>query len=327
VSWPGRAWRAWVELLDRREAPTSLALARIFVAAALLGDFLQARVNDLVVGVWGPPPFGLGYGALNKPPPDTIAWLGASADTAETLWLAAIGLSILLLVGLGTRVAAVLLLFVSAQLARIAPDSDRGIDILLRVALGVLALSWSHARWSLDAWLWKKLRRPLPETIPAWPRYLLFLQMVWLYFSAGQAKVDPAWGPLGHFSALGHILSDPHFARFEPGWAGGVLYPFTQLATAGTMAFELGAPLFLLATWYHVTRDRPGRVRRVCNRLRLRWVWLAVGASFHVGIAITLRLGVFPWGTLALYPVFFHPDEIAAAWRWGVARVRGAKAA
>jgi hypothetical protein len=77
-----------------------------------------------------------------------------------------------------------------------------------------------------------------------------------------------------------------------------------------TMCFELGAPLYLAFYYYAATRDRPGRLRRLCNRLRLRWIWLGMGIAFHVGIAITLRLGIFAWGMLALYPVLLLPSEL-----------------
>ena len=89
------------------------------------------------------------------------------------------------------------------------------------------------------------------------------------------------------------------------------------------MAFEWGAPALLLFHYWYVTRGREGRLRRWSNRLHLRFVYVALGASFHLGIAFTLRLGIFPFGVLALYPAFFHPDELVAAWRW--LRARGGR--
>jgi hypothetical protein len=193
----------------------------------------------------------------------------------------------------------------------LCPDADRGIDALLRVAVVVLALSGSHARWSADAWVRRRLGRPFPALVPAWPRALLYLQVVWLYFSAAHTKADPAWGPLGGFSALGFVLSDPHYARFAPGWIAP-FYPLTQLGTAATIVFEWGAPLLLLFHWWHLTPDRPGRLRAFSNRFRLRFAYIATGAAFHLAIAATLRLGIFPFGVLALYPLLFHPDELHA---------------
>ena len=71
---------------------------------------------------------------------------------------------------------------------------------------------------------------PMPAQVPAWPRYLLLLQLVWVYFSGGMNKSAGAWGPFGGFTALANALSDPHAARFAPGWVGAI-YPLTRIAT------------------------------------------------------------------------------------------------
>ena len=82
-------------------------------------------------------------------------------------------------------------------------------------------------------------------------------------------------------------------ARFSPAWVG-VIYPLTRIATALTMAFELGAPLFLYAYY---------------RGWRARWIWIALGVSFEIGIAVGLRLGSFPYGMLALYPVLVYASD------------------
>jgi hypothetical protein len=315
-----RALGGWVSFWDRREPATSLALTRILVAAVLLADLLQARVYGLVEAIWGPPPEGLAWGGVGSAAPLAARWFGSSTDTAWLLWWSGVVVAVLLCAGAATRVTAILLALIWAQLGNIAPDSDRGIDFMLRGVLLVLAFSPCHARWSVDAWVRRKIGRPFPELVPAWPRYLLFLQVIWVYFSAGHNKTDGAWGPLEGYSALANILTDPHFARFDPAWVG-TFYPLLQLATASTMLFELGSPGMLLLTYWSATRERPGRIRRLANLLRLRWLWIVTGVTFHIGIGVTMRLGIFPWGMLALYPVLFHPDELARGWAWLQARL------
>jgi hypothetical protein len=184
----------------------------------------------------------------------------------------------------------------SAQLAHLSPNAERGIDTLLRIVAGVLALSRSHARWSVDAFVWRKLGRPMTHEVPAWPRYLLLLQLIWVYFSGGVNKGGDAWFPHGGFTALANIMADPHVTRFGA-W---IPMPLARIATALTMLFELGAPLYLVCYRYSA---RP--VFRYG-----RFVWIAIGIAFHVGIAIGLRLGIFPWGMLALYPVLLRPEEV-----------------
>ena len=308
-----RLLRAWVALWDRREPATAQVLVRIGVGLCLVFDLLWVRRHGLIEALWAPPPDGMAYAANRTL--WAVRWFGASADAAEQMWWIATVAAAAFTIGLATRVAGVVYVLVAAQLAWLHPDGDRGIDIALRAVTLVMVCASGHARWSVDAWIRRRLGRPFPALVPAWPRLLLFGQVVWIYFSSGHNKTMPEWTPAGDLSALANVLSDPHFARYSADWVPAV-YPLTQIATAVTMIFEWGAPLLFLLTWYHATADRPGRVRHLCNRLHLRWVWIATGVVFHVGIAIFLRLGIFPWGMLALYPVLLHPEELIRAEAW-----------
>jgi hypothetical protein len=113
-------------------------------------------------------------------------------------------------------------------------------------------------------------------------------------------------------------MSDPHFARFAPGTFRGV-YRFTQLGTAATMLFEGSAPLMLLWLWLDwptpagQRAQRGGKLGALLRTLQLRWLWLGLGATLHLGIAVTMQLGIFPFGMLALYPIFVHPEELLRA--------------
>lgn len=315
----GRGLRAWVGLWDRREPPTALALVRILIASCVLADLLWVRGLGLADVLWTAPPDGMGYGVGARP--WSVRWFGAADAGLAMWWMTAVAAG-LLAIGLGTRLAAVALALGSAQLAVLLPDGDRGIDTALRAVALVLALSSSHARWSVDAALRRRLGRPFPALVPAWPRLLLFAQVVWIYFSGGHNKAGPEWWPQGGYSALANALSDPHYARFSSGWVADT-FPLPQLATAVTMVFELGAPLLFLWVWYEVTAERPGWLRRWCNRLHLRHAWIAIGVMFHLGIALFLRLGMFPFGMLALYPVLLRADELVRL----EARLRGQRPA
>ncbi len=301
-----RLARWWVALWDRREPATALAAVRIAIALVMLYDYAVVWQLDLIEPLWAKPPDGYAVGGDGR---WSARWLGTDAGSAFALWSISMIALVAVATGTLTRVACVVAVLVSAQLSHRAPDADRGIDALLRIVLLVLALSRSHAMWSVDAWVRRRIGRPMAAEIPAWPRYLLFAQLIWVYFSGGHNKTGAEWGPLGGFTALANVLSDPHFARFDPGWVEA-LHPLTRLGTAATILFELGAPLMLLWTYHAATADRPGRLRRWCNRLRLRWIWIGLGVGFHLGIAATLRLGIFPAGMLALYPVLLLPGEL-----------------
>jgi hypothetical protein len=53
-------------------------------------------------------------------------------------------------------------------------------------------------------------------------------------------------------------------------------------------------------------------LRAIMNRYPVRSIYVAFGVAFHVLLALTLRLGIFPYSMLAFFPAFFRPDEIEA---------------
>jgi hypothetical protein len=245
---------------------------------------------------------------------------GASAETAQLLFYAALLSALLFALGLLFRASGLVLVLALTELAHFAPDGDRAIDKLLRLVVIVLSLSAAGQRWSLDALILRRLGRPVPSGAPAWPRYLLFAQLAWVYFSAAHNRSGRAWWPWGGFGAVSQILGDPHVSRFAPGFAAR-LTPLPQLATAFTMLFELSAPVIILVTFLDRHPERGGRVGAFLRRFRVRWWWLALGISLHLGIAVSMRLGVFPFGILALYPVLLHPEELERGLHWLRARV------
>jgi hypothetical protein len=296
-----RAWRAWAALMDRREPATALALVRIGVALVLVCDYLWIGHVGLIDPLWSTLPDG--FATHHR------GWSHAIGLGAHGLWAVALAALVCTGVGLLARPACLVFVVVSAEQSALAPNSESGIDMLMRVVFVILALSRCNARWSADAWLRRLARRPMPALVPAWPRYLLLLQLVWVYFSGGQNKSSAAWGPHGGFTALGNALLDPHNGRLDPDLIAA-LFPLTRVATALTMAFELTALLYLLWLYYAATAERPGRLRRLANRYRVRWIWFGLGVAFELGIAVGLRLGAFPFGMLALFWVLLLPEEL-----------------
>ncbi|HET9960491.1 MAG TPA: hypothetical protein VFQ61_38740, partial [Polyangiaceae bacterium] len=264
-----RLLASWIEFWDRKEAPDSLVLSRILVGAVILVDLLAARWVGVVPDLWAPPPEGLGIGMLQSPAPWTVQWFGASTQTALFMWWLGVVMAACFMLGAALLPAGVLLAFTLAELARFTPSGDRGIDTLLRTAALILSLSGANARWSLDAWIRARFGRAPRERVPAWPRYLLFLQLIWLYSSAAHNRGDISWWPQGGFTALGLVLSDPHYARFAPGWAGNI-DGLLRAATAITMLFEGGSPLLIFLTWCDRGEGRGGRVGSWIRKWRVR---------------------------------------------------------
>jgi hypothetical protein len=300
--------KRWIGFWDQREAPHSLALVRILVGSALLFDLLEAGWYGVIDLLWAPPPVGSATGQLADHVPIAVRLLGPSPETGFVLWLLAVACCVLFVLGAAYRIASIGLVFAMVELTDCQPVGD-GSDALLTIVLPLLALSGAGAVWSVDAWFrqWRGKARTVEVT--AWPRYLLFLQLVWLYLSAVSQRNLQSWGPQNGFSAIGDVLGDPHFARFAPG-SLALFEPLLRVATLVTMLFELSAPLVLLWTWYELRPTRGGRFGDFVRRWRVRWIWLAVGVSLHSGIALTMNLGMFPFVMLALYPAFVHPSEL-----------------
>ena len=309
-------WRWWVNLTSEVEHPRVLAAIRIAVATMLLWDFLSIGYYDLVTVLFAPEPAG---GVSNLLQWKKIPWVyqvfPPTAGTAWAVYLTVVLSATSLLLGWFSRTSALILLVAYAQTALITPAGDRGIDLLLRNVLMILACSRCGNTWSADAWWNTRSWAGDGSPVPAWPRYILILQLVVMYFTAGIAKFSMPWMPMGGYSALFLLLQDPAVARFDFAWLERV-YPLTQIATGITINWEYSAPVLLLVYYYRTTPDRPGRLRAFCLRYKVHFWWLGIGVLFHLGIFVSLELGIFPWAMLGLYFCFLHPDELDAALRW-----------
>ncbi|GDX82179.1 hypothetical protein LBMAG42_39900 [Deltaproteobacteria bacterium] len=305
-----RLWFAWRALWAGDEHPRVMATVRIALSLVFLYDLLQVWRFHLVVPLWGPADAGgMGQPDRQRQVVELYQWFAADVHTARLAFGVLVVAVVCLAVGLFSQVAALVALLVYAQLARVLPEADRGIDLLIRNVLFLFVFVPSGRFAGLDAPIFGGLER-----IPAWSRRLLILQIVVMYFTAGIQKTAVAWWPWGGFSALYIVLQDMAVARVPFAWLRA-LYPATQLLTAATMLFEWLAVFVPLAHWFRWTRSRGGWLRAQFNRLDfVRW-WLPLGVFMHLGIAATMQIGIFPWVMLALYPAFFHPDEIARAFR------------
>jgi hypothetical protein len=186
----------------------------------------------------------------------------------------------------------------------------------------VLAFSSAGRAFSLDAVIRTGRFRGDGEPVPAWPRYLIVVQVVLMYFTAGVQKYGQHWWPWGGWSALYVILQDWAVASRPFGWLRHQpWYALTQLSTLVTMVFQWSYPIVLVH--YLPPPGEPGRFRRAFERWRLHRAWIAIGAWFHVALALTMELGIFPWGMLALYWAFLHPAELPAMLRASPGRTPG----
>ncbi|WP_428261222.1 HTTM domain-containing protein [Haliangium sp.] len=311
---PRRWWRAWVALLSRREPATGLACFRLAVGLVALYSLLSVGLSGLVGVLWidaahgGYKPLGAGnwlLSLLGGPQPDTV----------YPLYGLALALTLAFTAGVGGRVAGRIIAFATLHvylaLVMINSEATGGYDLLISNAMWLCVLGDATAALSLRCRLGTGRWIP-PTSIPAWPRYLALFQLLLMYTSTGLHKLTADWTPAGGYSALFRVYQDPTWRRFDMDWTAWV-YPLTQIATALTWCFEVSALLLLLVLYFRATADRPGRLRRLCNRRDLRLGFAAMGLCLHLGILVTFNVGPFSWITLAYYLCLWHPDELARA--------------
>lgn len=307
------ALASWISLWNRREGGESLAVVRIGVALVVLYDLAEVARFGLVDALWAPREEGaMSVATYMEPVAHLYRWLGASAHSAWLLYAVVVAAALGLALGLFGRLNALVLLLAYAELERLAPSADRGIDTLLRNVLCVLVFAQADATLSLSARV-KSGRFLTDAQVLALPRYLIVAQLTLLYFSAGMLKQAASWHASGGYAALFMVLHKPHVLRMQlpHGWlvAG---YPLLQAATFATIVWERSAIALPLLLWARSTAHR-GRVRSWIVRLRLLELWVVTGVTFHVSLAALLALGIFPWGCLALYPALARPATVRAA--------------
>jgi hypothetical protein len=126
-----------------------------------------------------------------------------------------------------------------------------------------------------------------------WPLRLLFVQLAAIYFFNGIYKLaGTGWlsGEVMHY-----VLGNVQWTR----WSAPVLWLPTwavRLLTWFTLAWEIGFPLLVMVP---------------TTRAATLWI----GALFHVGTGLLLRIGVFPLYMLCLYLPLLPWDEWADRWR------------
>jgi hypothetical protein len=139
--------------------------------------------------------------------------------------------------------------------------------------------------WSLDA----RWRKGAPQPAPAWPLWLMRVQIAIIYLSSGLHKFAyPMWRD---GSAVHWALNLNAFHRFPWPWPAS-LAPLEAFLTWSTLAFELTFWVFVL-----FRRTRP-------------WILLA-GIGLHLGLFLSLELGPFSPLMIASYLCYLAPETTA----------------
>jgi hypothetical protein len=306
-------WRRLVACLAHREPATPLALFRIATGLVILVTFADMLLTDTLAAVWYP----IAHGGIVDT--QDSHWLiealgGTDPSVINGLVATVLVSAVLMVVGLGSRIAALVALQGCLALFSLHPGTGGGHDRLIVNGLWLLVLAPSDATLSL----WSRIRSGSwvsTKPAPVWVRYLIIYQIVLVYTCTGVQKLGSDWWPWGDLRAVYYSLLTPSWQRWESiAWVAD-LYPLTQAGTALTLFWEMSWGLVLLALWYRATRDRSGALRALFNRLDVRRLYALIGVGVHVGIWAMMNLGPFSWITLTYYLCLWHHDEYARLWR------------
>jgi hypothetical protein len=192
----------------------------------------------------------------------------------------------LLTVGLGTRLAN--LTAFACTWVRFSWNSLplSAAHNLLHDLLFCLLWSRSGDAHSVDS-VFRRRKGIAAPTQPIWPLRLMRFQICLMYLSAGLWKLSgPSWldGSALHWVLNGNILTKLN--GLPPSFEGPAI-----LLTYFTVAWELTFPVLIL---FPATR----------------WLVIAAGVCTHVGMALTMKLGVFSPLVLVGYIAYADPGSL-----------------
>jgi len=288
----------------------SLALGRLLLGALLLLD-LGLRATDLAAHYTD-------AGVLPRSEFRPEAWdflwslhaFGGSWAFEAALLVVHALFAVAMLVGFRTFWATLGSAALLVSLHGRNPLLRDGQDDLLRVLLVWACLLPWGARWSLDRLrgrVWHPLTGVVGDRVLGPATVGWVLQLLLVYWTSAVAKLESPWWTSG--AALSNAFAIGRYETPLGQWLRG--FPSVlEVATFAVLGFELLAPFLLLfaGTW------RPARA-------------LGVGAfvAMHLGLALLLRLGLFPAVAIAAWLTLLPPSTWESLEDWlGVGSVGGA---
>lgn len=226
-------------------------------------------------------------------------------------------LGFLVFIGLFTRPAVILLFFTMTSLIAQGPTSTDTEDIVVRIVLFFMIFADTSQRMSVDRWIAERRGRiidiggvrpvrtgiiPMTVRIPLHNMALTLIgaQIIVLYVMAGRAKLSGAkWldGTATYYPFHAEYLTPwPELSHHLGQWT-----PLVMLMTYGSIAVQLLFPFMLLQRYTRI------------------FIIVAM-IGLHIGIAVTLGLGLFSFAMCGADFVFIRDESVDEVKAWIAAR-------
>ena len=204
--------------------------------------------------------------------------------------------SFMLMIGLCTRPSTIVVWLGALSLYHRCPNSCNGGEALLWIFTFYLIFCPAGAAISVDRLLQVahgKQTGP-PAFHPPFGQRLIQLYLMIVYLSCFYWKaVGPMWAD---GTAVYYAVREDHLWRFSVPYLYEHMWTL-KLLTWGTLVVECGVPLLI---W----------IREV------RYVVMAVGILFHLGLEFSMNIPLFQWVTLSAYLTFVEPEDVKSAIEW-----------
>jgi predicted DCC family thiol-disulfide oxidoreductase YuxK len=257
----------------------SLGLFRVCLSLVVLADlfarfrFVAAHYSDAGV---------LPLSTLSRVSASPFYWsifaLSGSAIVQSLLFLVAIGIAFLLLIGYHTRFATIATWVLIVSLHNRGPLYLFAADDVLRAILFWSMFLPLGATYSVESAL-NTNPEPLPKRIVSGATIAFMIQICFIYiWSAAFKTKSETWWPDG--TAVYYALSYDQYATAFAGFLLSLPQQFLKLFTFGALIFEWVGPLMIFIPF------------------RNSWFKCVAVVSFillHIGFGLSFHLGIFPF--------------------------------
>lgn len=292
---PRALWERWCRFWFGYDNPLALALMRVQLAAVMLWMYVWRHLDNL--GDYGPQsmiPRELALSALPEGLRPAFAWFFWPDSAVAGVHGLFLGLLLLMLLGVGTRVAALAIWVLHMGFLQRNYAIVFGADVISAVLLFYLAFARTEDRLSVAS-LWRREAPPAPrapEALSSMFARLLQVQIAVIYAYTGFEKLRGASWWDG--TALWTVLGNPQMVAFNMDFVRGAPLVIAAL-TFATILFEIYWPAAVLSR-------------------RSRGPWLAAGVLFHAGIGAIMSLWTFSLIMLSAYWLFVPRGALERAW-------------